>query len=134
MGLGGPYSERMDARDEDHEMKMRLAARGIELSGDFEDYLRRRVHFSLGRFAARIRSLSIRLADVNGPRGGVDKCCDVRVDVGLRQQVIVRERQANLRAAVAFAMERAERAVQRQLKFASTGNRKDIAPAPEFGG
>lgn len=133
MGLSGPYSERVDASDEDHEMKMRLAARGIELSGDFKNYIRRRAHFSLGRFAARIRSLSIHLADVNGPRGGVDKCCDIRVDVGLRQQVIVRERQANLHAAVAFAMERAERAVQRQLKFASTGNRTDTAPAPEFG-
>ncbi len=114
-------------------MKMRLAARGIELSGDLKDYIRRRVHFSLGRFAARIRYLSIRLADVNGPRGGLDKCCDIRVDVGLRQQVIVRERQANLHAAVAFATERAERAVQRQLKLAQTGTRMDTGPAPEFG-
>ncbi len=114
-------------------MKTRLAAHGIELSGDLKDCIRRRVHFSLGRFAARIRSLSIRLADVNGPRGGVDKCCDIRVDVGLRQQVIVRERQANLHAAVAFAMERAERAVQRQLKLADPGSRMDDAPAPEFG-
>jgi len=114
-------------------MKMRLAAHGIELSGDLKDYIRRRVHFSLGRFAARIRSLSIRVADVNGPRGGVDKRCDIRVDVGLRQPVIVRERQANLHVAVAFAMERAERAIQRQLKFAITGNRTDTAPAPEFG-
>jgi putative sigma-54 modulation protein len=114
-------------------MKVRVAARGIQLSGDFNDYIRRRVHFSLGRFAARIRSLSIRLADVNGPRGGVDKCCDIRVDVGLRQHVIVRERQASLHAAVAFAMERAERAVQRQLKLAGTGSRMETAPAPESG-
>src|SRR5690348_8295609 len=109
-------------------MKMRLAAHGVDLSGDLKDYIRRRVHFSLGRFAARIRSLSIRVADVNGPRGGVDKCCDIRVDVGLRQPVIVRERQANLHVAVAFAMERAERAVERKLKLASTGSRMDTVP------
>jgi ribosome-associated translation inhibitor RaiA len=115
-------------------MKMRLAAHGIELSGDLKDYVKRRVHFSLGRFAARIRSLSVRLGDVNGPRGGVDKCCDIRVDVGLRQKVIVREQQANLHAAVAFATERAERAVQRQLKLANTGSRMDTAQAPNFGG
>ena len=114
-------------------MKMRLAAHGIDLSGDLKDYIRRRVHFSLGRFAARIRSLSIRVADANGPRGGVDKCCDIRVDVGLRQPVIVHERQANLHVAVAFAMERAERAIQRQLKLAIAGNRTETAPAPEFG-
>jgi putative sigma-54 modulation protein len=114
-------------------MKMRLAAHGIELSGGLKDYIRRRVHFSLGRFAGRIRSLSIRLADINGPRGGVDKRCDIRVDVGLREQVIVCERQANLHAAVAFAMERTERAVERKLKLASTGSRMETAPAPEFG-
>ena len=134
MGLDGSYSERVDAIDERiTKMKMRLAAHGIELSDDLKDYIRRRVHFSLGRFAGRIRFLSVRLADVNGPRGGVDKRCDIRVDVGLRQQVFVCERQANLHAAVAFAMERADRAVQRQLKLASTGSRMDTAPAPEFG-
>ncbi len=114
-------------------MKMRLAAHGVELSGDLKHYIKRRVDFSLGRFAARIRSLSIRLADVNGPRGGVDKSCDIRVDVGLRQRVIVRERQANLHAAVAFAIERAERTLQRQLKLANAGGRIDAAAAPEFG-
>ena len=98
-------------------MRLRLAARGIELSADLNDYVRRRAHFSLGRFAGRIRSLSIRLTDVNGPRGGIDKLCDIRVDVGLRQEVIVRERQTSIHGAVAFAMDRAERAVQRQLKL-----------------
>ncbi len=98
-------------------MKLRLAARGVELSDDLKDYVTRRIHFNLGRFSGKIRYLSIGLADVNGPRGGVDKRCDIRVDVGLRQDVIVRERQANIHTAVAFAMDRAERAVRRQLKW-----------------
>ncbi len=113
-------------------MKMRLAARGIELSADLKDYVKRRAHFSLGRFAGRIRSLFVTLSDVNGPRGGIDKLCDIRVDVGLRQQVIVRERQATIHAAIAFAVERAERAVQRQLKFKSTGT-PPHRPTTEFG-
>jgi len=41
--------------------------------------------------------------------------------------VIVRERQANPHAAVAFAMERVERAVQRQLKLANAGFPKKTA-------
>jgi hypothetical protein len=109
-------------------MKLHLAAHGIELSADLHDYVKRRAHFSLGRFAGRIRSLSIRLADINGPRGAIDKLCDIRVDVGLRQPVMIRERQASIHAAVAFAVERAERAVQRQLRLASTGGRGETAP------
>ena len=113
-------------------MKMRLATRGIELSADLNEYVRRRAHFSLGRFAGRIRSLSIRLSDVNGPRGGIDKLCHIRVDVRLRQEVIVRERQASIHAAVAFAMERADRAVQRQLQLARAETRMDIARRPNL--
>ncbi len=113
-------------------MVLRLAARGIELSADLNEYVRRRAHFSLGRFAGRIKRLSISLSDSNGPRGGVDKHCDIRVDVGLRQRVIVRERQATIHAAVAFAVDRAERAVERQLKLKSAGIRGAL-PGPEFG-
>jgi putative sigma-54 modulation protein len=113
-------------------MKLRLAARGIELSADLKDYITRRVHFSLGRFAGRIRSLSLRLADVNGPRGGVDQRCDVRVDVG-QQAVIVRERQANVHAAIAFALDRAERAVQRRLKSGGADKGMDTVRRVEFG-
>ena len=104
------------------EMKLRLVSRGVEVTSDLNDYVRRRVHFALGRFAGKIRSVTIRLVDVNGPRGGIDKCCDIRVNVGLRQEVIVRERQANIHAAIAFAVERADRAVQRQLQSDNTGS------------
>ena len=113
-------------------MRLRLVAHGIELSADLNNYVRRRAHFSLGRFAGRIRSLSIRLADVNGLRGGIDKLCDIRLDVGLRQEVMVRERQTSIHAAVVFAMERAERAVQRHLELASTASHGETAPTAEF--
>ena len=106
-------------------MKLHVAARGgLDLSGGLRDYIDRRVHFSLGRFAGRIRRLSVRIADVNGPRGGVDKSCHIRVDAGLRQQVVVREQQSSVHAAVAFAAERAERALRRQLNLAASQPRR----------
>ena len=106
-------------------MKLRLVARGIELTADLKDYVKRRIHFALGRFAGRIKSVSVRLTDLNGPRGGVDKSCDIQVDVGLRQEVMVCERHENIHAAVAFAVARADRAVQRQLESANTERYRD---------
>jgi putative sigma-54 modulation protein len=106
-------------------MKLRLATRGIELTADLKDYVKRRIHFALGRFAGKIKSVSVRLADLNGPRGGVDKSCHIRVDVGLRQEVIVCERHDNIHAAVAFAVGRADRAVRRQLESANAERYKD---------
>ena len=94
-------------------MEIKLKSHGVRLSEELRQHIERRVYFGLRRFASRIRSLTIRLRDSNGPRGGVDQCCDVRVDVGLSHAVIVRERQENMFAAVALAVERAERAVRR---------------------
>jgi putative sigma-54 modulation protein len=105
-------------------MKVRLTAHGIELSDELRNYVTRRVHFGLGRFVARIKSLTVRLADINGPRGGIDKCCHVRVDAGLSQKVVIRERQETIHAAVALAMDRVERAVQRQLSLTRPAARR----------
>ncbi len=106
-------------------MKLRCVARGIELTADLEEYVRRRIHFALGRFAGTIKSVSVQLADLNGARGGVDKSCDIRVDMGLLKEVIVCERHDNIHAAVAFAVQRANRAVQRQLESANTERYRD---------
>ena len=45
------------------------------LSPSLAPLARRRLEFALGRFSARVRSLTVRLADLNAPRGGVDKHC-----------------------------------------------------------
>lgn len=33
----------------------------------------------LGRFASRIREVEVQITDVNGPRGGDDKVCEVEI-------------------------------------------------------
>ena len=109
-------------------MKMRLTAQGVEVSAELKEFIERRIHFGLGRFKGKIKSLSVRLADINGPRGGIDKCCDIRVDAGLSQEVIVSERQETMFAAVALAMDRVERAVKRQIAMAGLVARRSAEP------
>ncbi|MCX6632979.1 MAG: HPF/RaiA family ribosome-associated protein [Candidatus Solibacter sp.] len=113
-------------------MKVRLTAHGIELSAELRDYVTRRVHFGLGRFVGRIKSLSVRLADINGTRCGFDKCCDIRVDAGLSREVVVREEQATIHAAVALAMERAERSLKRQVSLTRPAARRSATPRADF--
>jgi ribosome-associated translation inhibitor RaiA len=115
-------------------MKLRLASQGVPLTDELKEYVKRRLGFGLGRLAGRIKSVSIRLADVNGPRGGVDKCCEIRVDAGLRNDVYVRERQTGIHAAIAFATDRARRAVWRQLRLACPGGRHGESLRTDFGG
>jgi putative sigma-54 modulation protein len=104
-------------------MRLHLAARRVELSLELQDFIKRPVQFGLGRFANKINCLSMRLADVNGTRGGVDKCCDVQIDAGLNRPIVVRERQDSVHAAIAFALHRAELAISRHLQLANPKNR-----------
>lgn len=104
-------------------MRLQVTARGIDLPEELREYVNRRIHFGLGRFAGRIKSVAVRLADANGPRGGVDKTCDIRVDTGLGQPVVVTDRRTSIHAAVAFATGRAERAIRRQIGLASPAAR-----------
>ena len=111
--------------------------RGVNLSAVQKAIATKRITLGadgtiLGRFEGRIKHLSIRMADVNGPRGGIEQCCDIRIDAGLRQKVVVRERQATIHAAVAFALERAERSVEPQLSLANLAGRRSANPRTSF--
>ncbi|NDJ12482.1 MAG: hypothetical protein EBY17_15000 [Acidobacteriia bacterium] len=102
-------------------IQLKLTTHGVEMPGELKDYIQRRVQAGLGRFASRIRAISVRFVDVNGPRGGQDKCCDVRVDAGLTQEVFIREQHGSMFAAFCIAMLRAERSLRRQLQASRDG-------------
>ena len=114
-------------------MKMRLTVRGLTLTEDLKEYIERRIHFALGRYSAKIKSLSIRLEDINGPKGGIDKCCQIQVDVGLAQKVIIRECSGTAHAAVANAVDRAERSMERRLNLERRGDTRPAGLRTDFG-
>jgi len=96
-------------------MRLQLNSKGIELTEDLKEHIKRRVRFALGRFAGKLRTVSVRLSDNNGPRGGVDQCCLVVLQLGRQRSILVRERQDSAQSAVALAVERAGRACGRAL-------------------
>lgn len=77
---------------------------------------RRRFEFALGRFGARVRSLTVRLSDLNGPKGGVDKQCRVAIRLdGTKRTIVIEHTDQSAVAAIDRAAERAARAVARAL-------------------
>ena len=90
--------------------------RHVRLVGGAEQGIERRLRFALGRFASRIRRLRVRLTDVNGPRGGLDKRCRIAVDLIPRGMVMVEGAGDDPFALVAGAAKRASRAVRRALE------------------
>jgi putative sigma-54 modulation protein len=56
-------------------MKLKFSARKRLLSEPLASHISRRFRSALDRFAGRIQLVRIRIEDLNGPRGGIDKRC-----------------------------------------------------------
>jgi hypothetical protein len=85
------------------------------LSPSLAPLARRRLEFALGRFGARVRSLTVRLADLNGPRGGLDKHCLVAL-TSPRRLIVIEDTDAEAEVAIGRAADRAARVVARAVQ------------------
>ena len=97
-------------------MQLDIRSQDITITDALRVYLTRRLRFALGRFAGRVTRVSARIADVNGPRGGIDKRCHLLVTLRSGDRVRIEEADADLYFAIDRAAERARRALQRQLE------------------
>lgn len=93
-----------------------IRAMGVDIDGDTRAYIRRRLGMKLGKFALSIERVTVRLRDVNGPRGGVDHQCQVKVVLSGLPSVVAEVQDASLQAAVDAAMTAAARSVRKSLQ------------------
>ena len=103
-------------------MRIGILSRGLALTQAIRDYAHRRLKTALNRYEPMLASVQVRVADVNGPRGGVDKHCVVEVRGPTLAPIIVRERDADLYVALDRAADRVDRATARRL-----GRARDLA-------
>ena len=89
---------------------------GIDLSDDERSRIRQRLGAKLGKFANSIERVSVRVKDVNGPRGGVDRACRIKVVLSGLPSVVFENQRASLKASLDGALDGIERAVRRSLQ------------------
>jgi len=97
-------------------MRLDIRIQKVDLPTAVTGYVERRLRFSLTRRESQIRRISVRIFDVNGPRGGVDKCCRITAHLHPQETVVVEEINADLFAAIDRAAERVARTFTRKLK------------------
>lgn len=88
---------------------------GVELDEDDRALIRKKLGRTLGKFAASIERVTVRMTDVNGPRGGVDHVCNVKVVLSGLPSVVVERRDASPHAVIDLALRATGRAVRRSL-------------------
>ena len=87
----------------------------MELTREDRAYIRHRIDAKISKLESSVERVSVRLEDVNGPRGGVDKVCRAKVTVKGVPVVVVERRHQSARAAVDGTMDATERAVRKIL-------------------
>ncbi|MES0873647.1 HPF/RaiA family ribosome-associated protein [Sinimarinibacterium thermocellulolyticum] len=96
-------------------MQIETRSKGFPLTEGLRQHIRQRLRFAFNRIAARVKRVVVHLSDVNGPRGGPDKRCQLRVQLERQPEVVIEDTRDDLYAAVDQASERAAQSVTRRL-------------------
>ncbi len=99
-------------------MKVQVRLRGLDHSPSLVAYAMRRVHQHLSRFGRQVSGVTVRLVDVNGPKGGADKRCQVTVAGPRLGAVHLTETHHDLFAGVDLALDRLAQVIGRNLERA----------------
>ena len=106
-------------------MKIGIQCRGFSLTSAIAGRVRKRLDFILGRGFNRLRRVDVTLSDLNGPRGGVDKRCQIKLSLDGLRPVIIEDVQSDLYMAIDRAAGRASRTVLRRLALDNSRHRAE---------
>ncbi len=101
-------------------MFVEVRIRNLELLPEFEAQCASRVQKALSRHAPGVRRVIVRIADVNGPRGGVDKLCRTTVVLAKGGRLVAEGRSDRIRPALAQALERVRTQLDRSTRKRSS--------------
>ena len=86
-------------------MHIEIITRNVELTTEDHERAEERCSRMLSRYGDHIRHVTIRLLDINGPRGGVDKRCTLMIRLRDGGQVTVNRTAETGGAAIGRSLE-----------------------------
>jgi len=108
-------------------MQTDIQALGFPLTEALRERVLRRMRFALGGRSGDTRRVVVRLSDINGPKGGKDMCCQIRIVLSHIPDVVIKDTETDLYLAIDRGFDRAGRSVTRQLSRQIT---RQPAPTP----
>lgn len=97
-------------------MQLDIQTNGFSLTDGIRNYATRRMQFALDRNDGHIMHVKISLADINGPRGGVDKKCQINMALAGHRNIVIEDTEADLYVAIDRASDRCARTLSRRLE------------------
>lgn len=96
-------------------MRIEIHAGKFSPTDKLREHIERRVQFALSWAHQNLHQVTLRLDDINGPKGGADKSCRIQIPIAGGKPVVIEEIQSDLYIAIDRAIERAGRALSRKL-------------------
>ncbi|QDT43615.1 Sigma 54 modulation protein / S30EA ribosomal protein [Gimesia alba] len=103
-------------------MTITFTDRNQLLTHQLKQLCERRLEYALSRFQSMIKSIEFSVSDLNGPRGGIDKACRVRIR-HRTGHVIVNHKHEDLAVCISKIAEKASRALSRKRSRSQKFNR-----------
>jgi putative sigma-54 modulation protein len=96
-------------------MQIDITGTNIHASEAIQEHIFHRLESAFDRFEQRIPHVQVRINDTNGPRGGIDKRCQVQTTIPHVGTFVIEETHRDLYAAIDLAMDRLRQSVSRKL-------------------
>ncbi|MGE5609899.1 MAG: HPF/RaiA family ribosome-associated protein [Bacillota bacterium] len=96
-------------------MQLAIHAPKIGKTESLSNHIEARMQAALGQYERRIRSVDVKVQDINANHGGSDKRCQVMVHFDRSGTVMAEDIQPDLYAAVSLAADKIKHAVSREL-------------------
>lgn len=104
-------------------MRVDIKTNGFDLTEGLKEHTERHLKFALDRARHDVNTVTVRLSDINGPRGGNDKRCLIQIPLPQHRDVLIEETQPDLYAAIAHAVGRVGQTLDRRLTRQRDGSR-----------
>ena len=106
-----------------------IQSRPFSLTQPLRHYVRKKIQSSIEARSEDIQRIDIRLSDINGPHGGIDKRCHLHLVIPQLKDIVIEDTRENLYHAIDRAIARARTVLDRKL---SRKRQKKQAPVSAF--
>jgi len=108
-------------------VKLSIVDRDKCLTAPIRKLATRRLLFALSRFDSKIDDVTLTVDDLNGPKGGIDKRCQLRIELRYGADVILTNLDSTVEAGISRLADRAGRTIARRI-----GRFQDSYRRPRF--
>ena len=97
-------------------MDIHILDRNVGITADQQESIERCLQFAFNRFSSHIRTIDVSFSDVNGPKGGDDLQCRMKIVLHGKGELMVEGKGVSVEAVAVETVDRASLAVSRRIE------------------